>query len=166
MRSCKILFKLLCLCSIQFSQSGKYYSYLLGKYFRRRYRKLIGAYYSGDNVYIQSSKVDRCLASASCNAYGLFPAHGRQVWKFGSDWQPVPIHTSSSDLLLPPVFKCAKLIKSFVEYMTSDEIQSKLKGISEFRKYLEHHSGTNCDQLFGFYQIYDSLSVEPLRRLP
>lgn len=50
--------------------------------------------------------------------------------------------------------------------MTSDEIQSKLDKIPKFRKYLEQHSGTNCDQLLGFYQIYDSLLVESLRGLP
>lgn len=150
-------------------QSGKHYQYLLGQYFRKRYRKLIGIYYSRDNVYIQSSNVDRCLQSALCNAYGLFPAHGRQVWKYGTNWQPVPIHApppDKQDLLQPPIIKCAKLTKSFVEYMTSDEIHSKLEGIPKFRKYLERHSGTNCDELFGFAQIYDSLRVESLRGLP
>lgn len=48
-------------------QTGKQYQYLLGQYFRRRYQKLIGVYYSSDTVSIQSSRYDRSMQVNRCN---------------------------------------------------------------------------------------------------
>lgn len=134
---------------------------------RRRYQNLIGNHYSRDIVYIQSDKEDRVLMSASCNAYGLFPAQDHQVWNSATDWQPIPIHElppDKKDLLEPPYQTCAKLRNLYDEYLVSDEIKSELETVTKLREYLEFHSGTSfkspLEKLHGFYRIYDTLNIE------
>lgn len=140
----------------------------MGKFFRRRYQKLIGDKYSPDNVYIQSDVHDRNLMSASCNSYGLFPAHDYQVWKDEMDWQPIPVHqlSDSKQHLLSPKIECAKMDVSLLEYVQSDEVQSQLEMIKKLRKYMESHAGMPFDDLFSMMLIYDTLSIETLCGLP
>lgn len=135
----------------------------------RRYQQLIGVNYSHDTVYILSASDDRVLMSSSCTAYGLFPAQGQQVWYGATNWQPVPIHELPSDkayLLLPPGGSCAKLSKSVDDYLASDEIQSKLKMVTNLQKYLEFHSGSPFKSLESYYHFYDAVNTEWLMGLP
>lgn len=70
---------------------GKQQQYQLGQYFRRRYDKLFGERYSPNNVYIQSTDVDRAIMSAQANLAGLFPpTHDIEKWHNDIKWQPIP----------------------------------------------------------------------------
>ena len=44
-------------------------------------------------VHIRSTDKDRTLMSAYSVLTGLFPPEGKQKWRDGLDWQPIPVHT-------------------------------------------------------------------------
>jgi lysosomal acid phosphatase len=49
--------------------------------------------YSREDIYVQSTDVDRTLMSAGSNLAGLYPPEGAQIWNENINWQPIPIHT-------------------------------------------------------------------------
>ncbi|XP_032265100.1 prostatic acid phosphatase isoform X2 [Phoca vitulina] len=79
----------------QLTQLGMEQHYELGQYIRKRYRKFLNESYKREQVYIQSTDVDRTLMSAMTNLAGLFPPEGISVWNPSLPWQPIPVHTLS-----------------------------------------------------------------------
>lgn len=65
----------------------------LGKWIRKRYNSLINDTYQPDEIYVQSTDVDRTLMSAQLNLAGLYPPQKEQVWDENIHWQPIPVHT-------------------------------------------------------------------------
>ena len=110
---------------------------------RRRYLKLIGTRYSADKVYIRSSDTDRTLMSAQCNAAGMFPPSGDEVWNDSQPWQPVPIHTVpySEDYLLNSFMRCPRYDQLYKEYTESTSFKYQMKRYSDLLEYLRFHSG-------------------------
>uniref|UniRef100_A0A7N5K906 acid phosphatase n=1 Tax=Ailuropoda melanoleuca TaxID=9646 RepID=A0A7N5K906_AILME len=79
----------------QLTQLGMEQHYELGQYIRKRYRNFLNESYKHEQVYIQSTDVDRTLMSAMTNLAGLFPPEGISVWNPSLLWQPIPVHTLS-----------------------------------------------------------------------
>ncbi|XP_077608409.1 prostatic acid phosphatase isoform X3 [Crocuta crocuta] len=79
----------------QLTQLGMEQHYELGRYIRERYRTFLNDSYRREQVYIQSTDVDRTLMSAMTNLAGLFPPEGIDVWNPSLRWQPIPVHTLS-----------------------------------------------------------------------
>lgn len=63
----------------------------MGLYLRRRYNDLLGAKYSPNKVYVQSTDVDRTLMSAEACLSGLFIPTEEEQWNKQIMWQPVPV---------------------------------------------------------------------------
>lgn len=63
--------------------------YKLGSYLRQKYSKLIESdgSYNHEQIYVQSTDVDRTLASAAYNLAGMFPPKGQQIWNEALMWQ-------------------------------------------------------------------------------
>ena len=83
-----LIFHIMCL------QKGKKQHYALGQWLRKHYADLLSDEYSQDDVYIQSTDVDRCLMSAYANLAGMYPPKGDQKWNPDLTWQPIPVHTT------------------------------------------------------------------------
>lgn len=141
--------------------------YELGQYLSRRYRKLIGSVYSPDKVYIRSSDADRTILSALCNAAGLFPPSGEEIWHESINWQPIPIHTIplNEDYLVYQSIPCDKIDKLHKEYLKSPKINILFDRFHEFREYLVTNSGNQIESIEDFVLLYEVLTIEHLRGL-
>lgn len=78
---------------------GKQQLYELGQYLRRRYNVILGAKYSPNKVYIQSTDVDRTLMSAEACLAGLYMPTADEIWNNEILWQPVPVASYISSIL-------------------------------------------------------------------
>lgn len=74
-------------------QRGKQQHYELGKWLRKRYSSLLDARYDREQVFVQSTDVDRTLMSAQSNLAGLYEPVGDDVWNPLIKWQPIPVHS-------------------------------------------------------------------------
>lgn len=66
--------------------------YNVGKWFRKRYRNLIGDRYSYLDIKMESSDYDRSLMSAECFLAGFYPPNEDEMWHEELKWQPIPVH--------------------------------------------------------------------------
>lgn len=133
-------------------QLGKNQHFELGKYFRRRYKNLLGNdEYSADNIYIQSTDVDRTLMSAESNMAGLFPPEADQIWNKNLMWQAIPIHTIPEylDYILAAKKPCAKYENTLKKYQESSEFKVLLDKFQPLMLYLEQNSGKYIRTLTG-----------------
>lgn len=148
-------------------QAGKRRQYELGKYLRRRYKKLIGPQFSTENVYIRSSDTDRTLMSALANAAAWFPPSGSQIWKSSLRWQPVPIHTVplNEDYLVYQSVPCLRGVEELKEYMESPRIQAENVKYQKFFEFLERNSGSTVRSIKDAALLYDPLLIESFRGL-
>lgn len=141
---------------------GKREQYKLGKYLRGRYQKLIGEKYSPHKVYIRSTDEDRNLMSAQCNAAGMFPPTGDEVWHEKFDWQPIPIHTIplSEDFLLNSFVPCPRFDQMFKQRIESQEIKSLLEEHRTLIEFMERNSGKTLRELVDVLNVYNILFVQ------
>lgn len=146
---------------------GKQQHYDFGAYLRRRYSKLLpkDGSYQPDNIYIQSTDVDRTLASAEYCLAGMFPPIGRQIWNESLIWQAIPIHTTPEqlDYVLAMKKPCPLYLKAYAEYEQSDDVQSILRNNQELTDYINFHSGTTFKTIFDLKQLHEVLEIETLR---
>lgn len=135
----------------------------MGKYFYRRYNKLLGNKYSPKDVYIQSTDVDRTLMSAQANLAGLFFPGDEEKWNQNILWQPIPVHTQPNtwDHILSGGRYCAKYNKLFKKYMKeSPEVQRIYSEYKELLAYWSEMSGTNIKTTEDVYYLYSTLTIE------
>lgn len=153
--------------NVWFSQLGKRQQYELGKFLRAKYSKLIGTRYSPQRVYIRSTDEERNLQSAQCNAAGMFPPSGDEVWNKQLAWQPIPIHTIplSDDYLLNSFVPCPRFDQMFRQRMESHEIKSLLENHTELVDFMERGSGKLLPELVDVLNLYNILFVESLKGL-
>lgn len=64
----------------QLTRDGKRQSHELGKWFRRRYDGILGERYSANDVYVQSTDVDRAIMTAQTNLAALYKPTYDEVW--------------------------------------------------------------------------------------
>ncbi|XP_006158561.1 prostatic acid phosphatase isoform X2 [Tupaia chinensis] len=148
----------------QLTQLGMEQHYELGTHLRKRYGRFLNESYKREQVYVQSTDVDRTLMSAMTNLAALFPPEGASVWNPSLLWQPVPVHTVpiSEDLLLhQPFMNCPRFQELRRETLKSEEFQKRLHPYQDFIETLPKLSGFHSKDLFGIWsKIYDPLYCE------
>ncbi|XP_074051912.1 prostatic acid phosphatase [Macrotis lagotis] len=148
----------------QLSQLGMKQHYELGKYLRKRYSTLLNSTYHRNEVYVQSTDIDRTLMSAMINLAALFPPEGSSLWNPQILWQPIPVHTvpiSQEQLLYLPVTKCPRFEKLQEETLMSKEYQNLVSPYKDFIATLPALSGLHIKDLSGIWnKIYDPLFCE------
>ncbi|XP_025738000.1 prostatic acid phosphatase isoform X2 [Callorhinus ursinus] len=148
----------------QLTQLGMEQHYELGQYIRKRYRKFLNESYKHEQVYIQSTDVDRTLMSAMTNLAGLFPPEGISVWNPSLPWQPIPVHTlslSEDRLLYLPFRDCPRFKELKEETLKSTEFQERLHPYKDFIETLPTFTGYHTQDLFGMWtKVYDPLFCE------
>ncbi|XP_055300677.1 prostatic acid phosphatase-like isoform X2 [Sitodiplosis mosellana] len=147
----------------QLTNLGKQQQYELGKYFRRRYAKLLGdGSYSPDKVFTVSSALDRTINSASLVLAGLFPPQQNQVWNQEIFWQPIPVYSipQSEDYLIKADDVCPLYEKLLKEYENSPEVQAVIERNQELFEYLEKHAGQPIRDLEQLKDLHGTFIVE------
>ena len=48
-------------------------------------------------IHVESTDYDRTLMSAYTVLSGLYPPSGDQIWNTHINWQPIPVHISTTD---------------------------------------------------------------------
>ncbi|XP_019546796.2 prostatic acid phosphatase [Aedes albopictus] len=141
---------------------GKRTHYYLGQWLRNRYKDLIGETYSGDEIYVQSTEVDRVLMSALSNLAGLYPPSDRDLWLPNIHWQPIPVHQIPKPLddVIAGTKSCPKFLKLKEEYLQSDVYQGYLKSIEPVLKYANSHSKMELVSAETIYDLYSCLDIE------
>lgn len=126
-------------------KDGKRQSHELGKYFRRRYNEILGAGYSVNDIYVQSTDVDRAIMSAQTNLAALYRPNNDEIWDDDlANWQPIPVHTipAEFDFTLYGKRKCPKYKAAFRKYVKqSDEIQRILADNRDLFEYWSEKCG-------------------------
>ncbi|XP_062514092.1 testicular acid phosphatase homolog [Corticium candelabrum] len=116
--------------------------YELGTHLRKRYTTensetyLFHRSYSKNEVYVQSTDVDRTLMSAECQMAAFYHPNGSQVFLKYLKWQPVPIHTvpKDEDNVLHAFTADCPIYKQFENNLINDPdwVQKRKKKISGF----------------------------------
>ncbi|EHB09870.1 Prostatic acid phosphatase [Heterocephalus glaber] len=148
----------------QLTQLGMKQHYELGEYLRKRYGKFLNESYKREQVYIQSTDVDRTLMSALANLAALFPPVGTSIWNPSLLWQPIPVHTvavSEDRLLYLPFRNCPRFQELESETLKSEEFQTRIQPYKDFIKTLPTLSGFQGRDLFEIWsKVYDPLYCE------
>lgn len=137
--------------------------YELGRYFRRRYGKMLGDKYSPKKVYVQSTEHDRTMMSALLALAGLFPPTEEEVWNQNLQWQPIPVHVVplSSDNVMLGARNCPKYDNLYNAYVNeSPEVQQIHEKYGSFFKYLTRMCGQNVTSIGDACEIHDTMKIE------
>ncbi|XP_044172917.1 prostatic acid phosphatase-like [Acropora millepora] len=152
----------------QLTQSGMMQEFILGQFLRDRYvDKLINSSYRFSEVYVRSSDRDRCIMSAQTQLNGLYPPHGKQVWRPNLDWQPVGVHVvpANEDYLLRPYdYNCPRLSEVLEMSKQEPEYVNTTKKYKDDLSYISLHAGGSYS-LSNMYQVYDTLFCEKTHNL-
>ncbi|XP_075404014.1 prostatic acid phosphatase [Tenrec ecaudatus] len=148
----------------QLTPVGMEQHYQLGEYLRRRYETFLNESYKREQVYVQSTDIDRTLMSAMANLAALFPPEGISVWNPDLAWQPIPVHTvpiSEDKLLYLPFKHCPRFKELEEETLKTEEYQKRLHPYKDFIEMLPKFSGYQGQDLFGIWsRVYDPLFCE------
>nr|CAD7415497.1 unnamed protein product [Timema poppensis] len=74
-------------------QVGREQQYALGQHLRRIYSDLLPEVYSYKDLYVKSEDDDRCVMSAECSLFALYPPLYNTSSGKNIVFQPIPIHT-------------------------------------------------------------------------
>lgn len=148
-------------------QIGRQQQHELGAYLRRRYINLMpnnGSYHR-NNIYVQSTDVDRTLMSAAHNLAGMFPPENQQIWNDSLLWQAIPIHTIPQhlDYVLANKKPCPLYDQTYDEYEQSDQIKAILASNASLIQYLDQYVGQKIETICEVKTIYQALWVEQLK---
>lgn len=128
---------------------------------RRRYNNLVTPEYNANNIYCQSSDVDRTIMSAAEFLRGLY-AKPHEKWTHEHHGPTIPIHTipmSVDNVILFHRF-CPKYEIALSRYTLSTEfkaIEAKYKNLYE---YLTRHSGRNVNTFPRVRNLHSTLTIE------
>ncbi|XP_057595570.1 prostatic acid phosphatase isoform X3 [Hippopotamus amphibius kiboko] len=138
--------------------------YKLGEYLRKRYETFLNESYKHEQVYVQSTDIDRTLMSAMTSLAALFPPEGINIWNPNLLWQPIPVHTvpvSEDQLLYLPFRSCPRFQELENETLKSEEFQKRLHPYKSFMESLPKLTGYHHQDLFGIWsKVYDPLFCE------
>lgn len=145
-------------------QLGKQQEFELGKFFRRRYGRLLGIY-SPDKVSILASYTDRTINSANLVLAALFPPEKSQVWNEELLWQPIAVHSipKNMDFLIHAQEGCARYLKAREEYEQFPENKKLKEQNRELFEYVEEHAGEPVRTFEQLKDIHESLAIEYIR---
>lgn len=137
--------------------------YALGQWFWRRYSNYLSSVFNVNDIYVQSSDVDRTLMSAQSTLAGLYPPFGNKVWNNNILWQPIPVHTMPVEtdyLIAGQVPTCSSYQNALNEYMASDEMKKFQNSIQPFYDYLTVNTGVKIDSVHVLSIIRDTWLCE------
>lgn len=141
----------------------------MGRWLRRRYENFISQIYDLDEIYIQSSDVDRTLMSAQSNLNGLYPPKGYQRHPFLT-WQPIPVHTKPVDtdyLIASSVpSNCSSYQKAFIKYYQSPKMTNLQQQAKPLFDYISAKMGVTVNDLVNLTLIRDAWVCETAHNLP
>lgn len=130
---------------------------------RKRYSTLVNKTYSRDEIYIQSTDVDRTLMSAYANLAGFYPPTENQIWNKNIHWQPIPVHTTKEvDDVLSTKRNCPAYDHALTKLRKSEEFIKMDEKNKRIYKYLTKNAGRKVHSLEGVQKIYNCLFIEEL----
>lgn len=130
----------------------------MGKYFRRRYKTLLGdTDYSPEIVKIRSTDVDRAIISAEMNLDGLFPTNNTN--------RTILIDTIplNDEYLLLGLKKCNKYSIAEAVFQRSDDYMKLID--PDLYQYLQRNVGKIIKTPIDVGYLYDTLLIESKRNL-
>ncbi|XP_018918009.2 testicular acid phosphatase homolog isoform X1 [Bemisia tabaci] len=147
-------------------QKGKESMFNLGCFLRRRYDGFLSTTYSPAEIFVLSSRLDRCIMSVQLLLAGLYPPIGTQMWNPDLLWQPIPVHSLNSgcDDIIRVSKQCRLLSRERRE--TRALLQQEINKHDEFLKYLSQESGLQVDGYSEVNRLYDNLLVVGQQGLP
>ncbi len=152
------------------NQLGKQQHYELGKWLRCRYDDFLRQSYNSNDIYIQSSDVDRTLMSAESNLAGLYEPEGEQIWTSELRWQPIPVHTRPVDtdyLTAGGVpSSCSSYQKAYAKYLQSPDVQNKIRTAKPFFDQISVRMNATVNNLTALLLVRDSWLCETVHKLP
>lgn len=151
----------------QLTNLGKEREYELGRWLRARYDHLLGDKYNKDEIFVESTDVDRTLMSAESSLAGLYPPVGDQRWNPDINWQPIPVHTLPEllDKVLAAKASCPRYELELAAVKKSPPIKELDKKYKDIFKYVSEHAGEKIKDLENLEYIYDTLHIEFLNNL-
>lgn len=162
----------------------------LGQYLRSRYGSFLPLKYFKEDIYVQSTDVDRTLMSAYSVLAGLYEPNTKDNWNRDIRWQPIPVHTipEKSDevfkkiLILINFFcktknylkvllfyylqvlamkkPCPKYNDDLKALKNSEEFQKINKRNSDLYSYLSKKSGLNVSEVGNVETLFNTLFIE------
>lgn len=142
---------------------GKQQQFQLGLFMRERYATLRNDTYSEDDIYIQSSDIDRTIMSAEAFLAGLYtPDKPTDIWNTHLPWQPIPVHTLpiEYDHLIIADRQCDAFSENYDELMKSDKIKEFDQKHRDLFDFLSLHSGDVVQTMSDTVPIRDTLKIE------
>lgn len=139
--------------------------YSLGQWLRRRYNNYLSSTFNVNDIYVQSSDVDRTLMSAQSTLAGFYPPFSNKIWNRNLLWQPIPVHTKPVGmdyLIAGQVPTCPSFENASKEYMASDEMKQFENSVQPIYDYLTINTGTTIDNLFVLAMIRDTWLCESI----
>lgn len=130
---------------------------------RERYAAFLSDTYNEDDIYVQSSDIDRTIMSAEAFLAGLYkPDTPADTWNTHLPWQPIPVHTTPAefDYLIVGNNKCEAFSESYNELMNSDTIKEFNEKHKDLYEYLTLHSGDKVQTMRDTLPIRDSILIE------
>ncbi|XP_068152454.1 prostatic acid phosphatase [Drosophila tropicalis] len=151
----------------QLTNKGKLQHYELGKWLRNRYGSLLSDKYSADEIYVQSTDVDRTLMSAQSNLAGLYEPKGSDVWNPNIPWQPIPVHTvpENKDFILAAKASCPTYDYEMAALEASVEFQALYSRFHDLFTYLSENSGRQVKTFTDASYLNNTLFIESLNNL-
>ncbi|XP_015263067.1 PREDICTED: prostatic acid phosphatase-like [Gekko japonicus] len=154
----------------QLTTLGMQQHHELGRYIKKRYSGFLSPIYKREEIYIQSTDIDRTIMSAQVNLAGLFPPTTSEIWNPQILWQPIPIYVvpkSFRPKLRFPIFDCPRYKKLLRETMTSQEFRAKIQPYKKFLKTMAVYSGYDAKSLrnldtFKLWHVQDTLHCESI----
>lgn len=149
----------------QLTTAGRLQHYHLGQWLRKRYNHLLSSTYDENEIYVESTDLDRTLMSAACNLAGLYlPNTTSQLWEPHIYWQPVPIHTvpTSIDIHLGATSTafCARFNVESERLWKSKEIQDLNGKYKAMYEYVTKYAGMTVNDFKSALKVYDALAIE------
>lgn len=151
----------------QLTQVGMRQQYALGQYLRHRYNDFLNSIYDRNEIYVQSTDIDRTLMSAEVNLAGLYPPQGRQIFHSDLKWQPIPVHTmpvENEKFLKFPRKNCPRYQQLQEETMKSRAVQEKIHENKDFLDMVSNKTKMKVT-IENEWRVYDTLFCEKTHNL-
>lgn len=133
---------------------------------RERYAGFLSSTFSENDVYTQSSKIDRTIMSAEAFLAGIYlPERPTDFFKTHLPWHPFPVHTTPTKLdnLIHANTKCDAWQRHFDAVMNSNEVKEFDRRHKDLYDYLSLHSGEIIEKMSDTVLIQDTLTIEAIR---
>ncbi|KAJ6639919.1 Prostatic acid phosphatase [Pseudolycoriella hygida] len=147
----------------QLTNVGKRQIFELGLFMRERYATFISETYSENDIYVQSSDIDRAIMSAEAFLAGMFLSNASvDIWKTYLPWTPIPVHTMPRhlDCLILGSKSCAAYKEEFGNFIESEKIKEFNRKHKDLYDFLSLHSGNKVKKMDDCVPIWDALKIE------